>query len=91
VQDGCIAVALGLPELMVLGQMELDDHLEVTVRYRRDEVACPRCGSMMVRKHDSSFQHKEGRQLRDKMVVLTLGRRRLYCLSCGKVFLYRAG
>ncbi len=25
-----IAVALGLPELMVLGQVEMDDHFEVT-------------------------------------------------------------
>ena len=54
-QDDCIAVALGLPELMILGQVELDDHFEVTIRYRRDKVACPKCGSMMVRKHVSKF------------------------------------
>jgi transposase len=71
---------------MVLGQVELADHFEVTVRYRRDEVACPRCGSMMVRKHESSFQRKKDRKLRDKIVVLTLEKRRFRCLSCSKVF-----
>lgn len=85
-QDDCIAVALGLPELMVLGQIELDDHFEVTVRYRRDKVACLSCGSRMVKKHDSSFQHKKDRKLRDKRVVLSLEKRRFCCLSCGKVF-----
>lgn len=85
-QDDCIAVALGLPELMVLGQIELDDHFEVTVRYRRDKVACPDCGSRMVQKHDSSFQHKRDRKLRDKEVILTLEKRRFRCISCGKVF-----
>lgn len=47
-QDDCIAVALGLPELMILGQIELDDHFEITVIYRRDNVACLSCGSLMV-------------------------------------------
>lgn len=85
-QDDCIEVALGLPELMILGQIEVDDHFEVTVRYRRDKVACPRCGSMMVRKHESTFQHKKDRKLRDKIVVLSLEKRRFRCLSCSRVF-----
>lgn len=85
-QDDCIAVALGLPELMILGQIELDDHFEVTVRYRQDKVACPGCGSMMVRKHESTFQRKKDRKLRDKIVVLFLEKRRFRCLSCGQVF-----
>ena len=85
-QDDCIAVALGLPELMILGQTELKDHFEVTVRYRVEKVACPHCGSMMVRKHASTFQRKKDRKLRDKIVILTLEKRRFRCLSCGKVF-----
>ena len=85
-QDDCIAVALGLPELEILGQIELEDHFKVTVRYRRDKVGCPICGSMMVRKHGSTFQHKKDRKLGDKIVVLTLEKRRFRCLSCGKVF-----
>ena len=85
-QDDCIAVALGLPELEILGQIELEDHFEVTVRYRRDKVGCPSCGSIMVRKHESTFQRKKDRKLRDKIVVLTLEKRRFRCLFCGKVF-----
>ncbi len=85
-QDDCIAVALGLPELLILGQVELEDHFEVTVRYRRDKVRCPGCGSVMVKKHDSKFQRKKDRKLRDKSVVLTLEKRRFRCLGCGKVF-----
>ncbi len=34
-QDDCIAVALGLPQLKILWQQELDGHIEVTVIYRR--------------------------------------------------------
>ena len=85
-QDDCIVVALGLPELMILGQIELESHFEVTVRYRRDKIACPRCRSMIVRKHESTFQRKKDRKLRDKVVILTLEKRRFKCLSCGKVF-----
>jgi transposase len=71
---------------MILGQIELDDHFEVTVRYRAEKVACPGCGSMMVRKHESTFQRKKDRRLRDKMVILILEKRRFKCLSCGKVY-----
>jgi Transposase and inactivated derivatives len=71
---------------MILGQVELDDHFEITIRYRRDKVACPRCGSMMVRKHESTFQRKKDRKLRDKIVVITLEKRRFRCLFCSKVF-----
>ena len=85
-QDDCIAVALGLPELMILGQVELEDRFEVTVRYRRDKIACPGCGSLMVRKHESKFQRKKDRKLRDKMVILTVEKRRFRCLACGKVY-----
>jgi len=89
VQDDCIAAALGLSGLMVLGQIELDDHFEVTVRYLQDKVACPDCGSMMVRKHGSSFQRKKDkkdRKLGDKIVVLTLEQKRFRCLPCNSVF-----
>jgi transposase len=40
----------------------------------------------MVRKHESTFQRKKDRKLRDKIVVLTLEKRRFRCLSCDKVF-----
>jgi len=78
VRDDCIAVALGLPQLKILWQKELEDHFEVTVIYRRDKVTCPRCGMVTTKEHD--------RRLRDKVVFLTLIKRRFRCLWCGKVF-----
>ena len=43
-QDDCIAVALGLPQLKVVNQVELMDRFEVTMIYRHEQVTCPRCG-----------------------------------------------
>ena len=57
---------------MSLGQVELEGHFEVIVRYRQEKVLCPRCNSMMVRRHEGKFQHKKDRKLRDKIAVLTL-------------------
>jgi len=34
VQDDCIAVALGVPQLKILEQKELENYFEVTVIYR---------------------------------------------------------
>jgi len=86
VQDDCIAVALGLPQLKVLGQEEMEDHFEVTVIYRRGEAICPWCGRVSAKEHDRRQQCKQDRRLRDKRVVLRLTKRRSRCLSCGKVF-----
>ncbi len=85
-QDDCIAVALGLPQLRILKQQELEDHFEVTVIYRRGEVTCPRCGKVTHKEHDRRQQNKQDRKLRDKVVFLTLMKRRFRCLWCGKVF-----
>jgi len=71
---------------MILGQVELEDRFEVTVRYQPDKIACPGCGSLVVRKHESKFQRKKDRKLRDKMVILTVEKRRFRCLACGKVY-----
>jgi len=86
VQDDCIAVALGLPQLRVLKQEELEDHFEVTVIYRRENAICPRCGKVASKEHDRRPQSKQDRKLRDKVVFLTLMKRRFRCLWCGKVF-----
>jgi len=86
VQDDCIAVALGLPQLRILKQEELEDHFEVTVIYRRKGAACPRCGQVTTKEHDRRPQLKQDRRLRDKVVFLTLMKRRFRCLWCGKVF-----
>ena len=86
VQDDCIAVALGLPELRILEQRELGGDFEVTVIYRRVEVTCPRCGRVTGKEHDRRQQWKQDRKLRDKVVLLQLIKRRFRCLWCGEVF-----
>ena len=85
-RDDCIAVALGLPELRILEQRELEECFEVTVIYRREEVACPRCRQLSSKEHDHRQQWKQDRRLRDKVVFLRLIKRRFRCLWCGKIF-----
>jgi transposase len=86
VQDDCIAVALGLPELRILRQKESGDHFEVTVIHGKNEVSCPGCGRMTNKEHDRRQQGKRDRGLRDKVVILVLIKRRFKCYGCGKVF-----
>jgi len=86
VQDDCIAVALGLPQLRILKQKELEGYFEVTVIYRQKGAVCPRCGRVTTKEHDRRPQLKQDRRLRDKVVFLTLMKRRFRCLWCGKVF-----
>jgi len=69
VQDDCIAVALGLPELKILRQRELEDRFRVTVMYRHNIVTCPRCGKVTIKVHDRRQQRKQDRRLRDKVVL----------------------
>ncbi len=85
-QDDCIAVALGLPQLKILGQRELGNRFEVTVIYRQAEATCPRCGEVTNKVHDRRPQSKQDRRLRYKVVFLTIIKGRFRCLFCGKVF-----
>jgi len=78
-------VALGLPQLKILWQQELEGHIEVTVIYRRSEARCPRCGKVTHKEHDTRQQNKQDRRLRDKVVFLTLMKRRFRYLWCSKV------
>ena len=85
-RDDCISVRLGIPELRILWQEELDDRFEVRVMYRRETATCPRCGEVTAREHDRREQRKQDRRLRDKPVYLMLLKRRFRCCCCGKVF-----
>ncbi len=75
-----------MPQLRILKQKELEGHFEVSVINRRGEVTCPRCGRVTTKEHDRGQQLKQDRRLRDKVVFLTLMKRRFRCLWCGKVF-----
>ena len=85
-QDDCIAVALELPQLKILWQKEMEIYIEVVVIYRRDKATCPQCGEVTSKVHDRRPQCKQDRRLRDKVVLLTLMKRRFRCPLCGKVF-----
>ena len=54
-QDDCIVVALGLPQLKVIMHIELKDRFEVTVIYRREQVSCPLAHeqSILARHHEN--------------------------------------
>ena len=85
-QDDCIEVSLGLPQLKIMWQEELEDRFEVKVIYRHNEAICPGCGLSTTKEHDRREQRKQDRRLRDKVVFLMLMKRRFRCPSCGKVF-----
>jgi transposase len=86
VQDDCITVMLGLPQLRIIGQEEKEEHFEVKVIYRRTDAICPRCGQVTNKVHDQRLQCKQDRKLRDKTVFLWLIKRRFRCVWCNKVF-----
>ena len=69
-QDDCITVALGLPQLKILWQQETESHIAVTVIYRQDKISCPQCGEITNQEHDRGQQIKQDRRLRDKAVFL---------------------
>ena len=85
-QDDCMAVALGLPQLKILWQKEMEDHFEITVIYCRGEATSSRHGKVTTKEHDRTQQCKQDRSLRDKGVFLRLIKRWFRCPFCGKVF-----
>ena len=85
-QDDCILVALGLPELAIISQREYEGRFEITVIYRREKAVCPRCGQETTKEHERRLQRKRDRKIRDKPVFLTLIKRRFRCPWCQKVF-----
>ncbi len=76
--NDCIAIALGLPYLMMLGQVEPDNHFDAALRCRQDKVTCHGYSIMLVRKHKSTFQRKEDKRIKDNKDVLTLDKRLPY-------------
>jgi len=86
VQDDCITIGLGLPELRVVRVKEGEQEIVVDVRYRVVSAPCPHCGRRTPKVHSVSMQHKQDRRLRDKAVCLVLHKRRFRCLSCKKAF-----
>jgi len=86
VQDDCITIALGLPEVRVVGEEETEAEISVEVSYRTESAPCPRCGQRTPKVHSTRLQRKRDRRLWDKPVFLVLHKRRFRCLACRKVF-----
>lgn len=86
VQDDCITIELGLPELRVIGMEEGEQQIIVEVQYKAIRSACPSCGQKSSKVHSVSKQYKQDRRIWDKVVYLVLCKRRLRCLGCRKVF-----
>jgi len=86
VRDDCITIALGLPEVRVIGEEEKATEIRVEVEYRARSAICPRCGRGTAKVHSTNLQNKRDRRLWDKPVFLMLRKRRFRCLGCGKVF-----
>ena len=85
-QDDCITISLGLPELRVVRVEERKQEIVVEVQYRAVSVPCPHCVQRTPKVHSVSMQGKRDRRLRDKAVCLVLHKRRFRCLDCKKVF-----
>lgn len=85
-QDDCITIALGLPELRVIREEEKEHEIMVEVEYRARSVTCPTCAAATSKVHSSKAQTKRDRRLWDKPVYLVLNKRRFRCTGCGKVF-----
>jgi transposase len=86
VQDDCITVALGLPEVRVIQVEETKQEIRVEVEYRAKSAICPQCGQSTPKVHSTSLQYKRDWRLWDKPVFLIIRKRRYRCLSCRKVF-----
>ncbi len=102
VQDDCITVALRLPEVRVIRQVESDEGITVEVGYRARGAPCPRCGQFTPKVHSVRAQRKRDRSLPTGSPLasgtslcslrlrsgqaLVLHKRRLRCLRCRKVF-----
>ena len=85
-QDDCITIELGLPEVRVMQVEEREQQITVEVQYRAISAPCPRCGQRTPKVHSVSRQRKRDRRLGDKAVHLALHKRRFRCLGCRKVF-----
>jgi transposase len=82
-----IIVPLDLPEFTLLSQsMGADESIEVHVKARKESEACPRCGQVSAKVHDTRKRVKRDIQLRGYQVSLILYKRRFRCATCGRPF-----
>jgi transposase len=80
-------VPLDLPELEILSQtLQADGSIEVHVKAITDREACPSCGKICVKIHDTRGRVKKDSALRNYQVRLVLYKRRFRCFACRRTF-----
>lgn len=82
-----IIVPLDLPDLKILSQcLHSDGSLQVHVIAITDREACPRCGTVCRKIHDTRGRVKRDIALRTYQVHLVLHKRRFRCRECQRSF-----
>ncbi len=82
-----IRVPLDLPELEIVSQsLQADGSLEVHVKAITDRQACPTCGKVCVKIHDTRGRGKKDLALANHQVRLVLYKGRFRCLACRRSF-----
>lgn len=85
-QENCITIELGLPDLIIESQHTEGEALVITVRFSRTECQCPRCGALTGRVHQYHQQLKQHWPIWGRVVLLALRKRRFRCGACGRIF-----
>jgi transposase len=82
-----IMIPLDLPEFEIVSQsIGADESIEVQVKARKESEACPRCGKVSTKVHDTRKRAKRDIQLRGYQVSLILHKRRFSCVTCQRPF-----
>ena len=82
-----IFVPLDLPGLRILKQnIREDGTIEVHVRAATESEACPSCGTMSEKIHDTRIRMKRDRAIRKHEVEIMLHKRRFQCTACQRTF-----
>src|SRR5229473_232803 len=82
-----IIVPLDLPEREILSQtLQADGSIEVHVKAITDREACPSCGKICVKIHDTRGRVKKDIALRNYQVRLVLYKRRFRCFAWRRTF-----
>lgn len=85
-RNDAITVELSLPGLVVLGERESSDRIEVAARYEAEEATCPRCARPTWQVHQWRRQRKRDAKLWGKQVWIHIWKRRFRCRTCRYVF-----
>lgn len=82
-----IIVPLDLPEFEIVSQcLRADGSIEVQVRARKVSEACPTCGTVSAKIHDTRKRVKRDIALRRFQVCLIIHKRRFRCVTCRRPF-----